>query len=417
MFHKVNCLAIVFAFALSASPLLAKDFDWPQWRGPNRDNLTEETGLLKEWPEAGPPVKWMSREIGLGYAGPAIVDGKLLILGSLEGTTYLFAINTQSGDQLWRTELSEDFKNGWGDGPRCTPTVDGENVYALSGTGTLVCVKLANGDEVWRTTMQDLGGQVPVWGYSESVLIDGDKLICTPGNTQGAIAALDKNTGELLWQTEELTDVAHYSSVIKADPAGREQYVQLLEKQVVGIDPENGDVLWQQDWPGRVAVIPTPLYHEGHIYISTGYGVGCRLIDLGETGVDPTTVYDNKTMKNKHDGLVLLGDYLYGYSDGGGWTCQNVMTGKREWSEKGKLGKGAIAYADGMLYCISEKEGEVVLIDATPEGWSEHGRFTLTPQTEQRSPKGGIWMHPVIVNGKLYLRDQELLFCFDIEKK
>jgi len=401
----------------TASPTLAKDFDWPQWRGPNRDNLTEETGLLKEWPEGGPQVKWMSREVGLGYAGPAIADGKLLILGSLDGTTSLFAIDPDSGDTLWHSEISEDFKNGWGDGPRCTPTVDGDRVYALSGTGTLVCLSLADGEEVWRTTMQDLGGQIPVWGYSESVLIDGDRLICTPGNKQGAIAALDKTTGELLWQTEELTDVAHYSSVIKAAPAGREQYVQLLEKQVVGIDPENGDVLWQQDWPGRVAVIPTPLYHDGHIYVSTGYGVGCRLINLGDTGVDPTTVYDNKTMKSKHDGLVLLGDYLYGYSDGGGWTCQNLMTGKREWSEKGKLGKGAIAYADGMLYCISEKEGEVALIEASPEGWKEHGRFTLTPQTEQRSPKGGIWMHPVIVDGKLYLRDQELLFCFDVEQK
>lgn len=416
MSYLDRSVASTIAVLLLTSTCLAKDYEWPQWRGPQRDNLSDETDLLKQWPTKGPPLKWLNREMGLGYAGPAIADGKLLILGAREEVTYLFALDPDSGEEIWQARLCDEYKNGWGDGPRSTPTVDGDRVYVLTGIGTLACLNLADGEELWRISLvDDLGGKVPVWGYSESVLIDGGKLICTPGKDQGAIAAIDKETGELLWQTEELTDEAHYSSVIKAAPAGREQYVQLLQRQVVGIDPESGDVLWQQDWPGRVAVIPTPIYRDGHVYISTGYGVGCRLIDLGDSGVDPTTVYNNKTMKNKHDGLVLLGDYVYGYSDGGGWTCQNFMTGRRQWSEKKKLGKGSIAYADGMLYCISEKEGEVVLIEANPEEWKEHGRFTLDPQSEQRSPKGAIWMHPVIVDGKLYLRDQELLFCFDVK--
>lgn len=416
--RSVVAYLIVAAMGCSVSTLLlAGEYDWPQWMGPNRDGLSQETGLLKEWPEEGPPLVWMSREVGFGYAGPAIADGKIYLLGSRDGDSYLLALKEATGDEVWAAKIGEDFDNGWGDGPRSTPTVDNDRVYAMTATGTLVCCKVENGEEVWRAEMLDMGGKIPQWGYAESPLVDGDYVICTPGGEKGAMAVMDKSTGELKWQSAEITDGAQYSSVIKAAPAGREQYIQLLQKKVFSVDPDNGEVLWQQDWPGRVAVIPTPLYRDGKVYLSTGYGVGCRLIDLGETGVDATTVYENKVMKNKHDGLALVGEHVFGYSNGGGWTCQEFATGDRVWSEKGELRKGAIGYADGMLYCLSEKAGEVVLIDASTEDWQEHGRFTLTPQTEFRNPKGGIWCHPVIANGKLYLRDQELFFCFDVKQK
>ncbi len=404
-------------FALTASGL-AGEYDWPQWLGPHRDGLSQETGLLEEWPTEGPPLAWKVTTVGLGYAGVAVADGRVFILGSRDGVTHLMALDETTGDELWATPIAEVYTNGWGDGPRSTPTVDGQRVYAMAGSGTLVVCNVDDGKELSRVTMQqDLGGKVPQWGYAESPLVDGPLVICTPGGDRGALAAIDKTTGELQWQSAEVTDQAQYASVIKAAPAGRPQYIQLLQKTAISIDPADGRLLWKQDWPGRVAVIPTPLLHNEKVYLSSGYGVGCRLIELGESGVEPTTVYDNKVMKSKHDGLVIVDEHIYGYSDGAGWSCQEFATGDRIWSDKRELGKGSVGYADGKLYCLAEKSGEVVLIDATPNGWQEHGRFTLSPQTEQRNPKGAIWCHPVIANGKLYLRDQELLFAFDVKQQ
>ncbi len=408
-------VASLIVLSAMAVPALAGEYDWPQWLGPNRDGLSRETGLLEEWPQGGPPIAWQVSTVGLGYAGVSVADGKVFLLGTRDGVTHLFALDEQTGSELWATPIADAYPNGWGDGPRSTPTVDGDRVYAMAASGTLVCCKVDGGQEMWRVTMQDLGGKVPQWGFAESPLVDGAFLLCTPGGDKGAIAALDKTTGQVQWQSAEVTEGAQYASIIKAAPAGRPQYLQLLQKTVFAVDPVDGRKLWHQDWPGRVAVIPTLLHKDGSVYVTSGYGVGCRLVELGETGVDPTTVYDNKVMKSKHDGLVLLDDYLYGYSDGAGWTCQEFATGDRVWSEKGELEKGSVGYADGKLYCLAEKSGEVVLIEATPEGWREHGRFTLSPQTEQRNPKGGIWCHPVIANGKLYLRDQELLFAFDVK--
>lgn len=422
MLHTRSCFASL-ALALLVNTALADEYDWPQWMGPNRDGVSQETGLLQEWPEDGPPLAWMVRTVGFGYAGPAIANGKIFILGSVDGVTFLMALDeNDQGKQLWAAEIGEDFDNGWGDGPRSTPTVDGDRVYAMAAGGTLICCQVADGKELWRAQMQDMGGSIPQWGYAESPLVDGDLVICTPGGPQGSVAALDKMTGSMKWQSEGMTEGAQYSSVVQALSGADKQYVQLLQKKVFGLNPANGAVVWQQDWPGRIAVIPTPLIKGNQVYVTSGYGVGCRLIDLGESGEDPTIAYDTddragKVMKSKHDGLVLLDKYLYGYSDGGGWTCQEFETGKRIWSEKGELKKGSIGYADGKLYCLEEESGQVVLLDATPDGWQEHGRFTLSPQTEFRNPKGRIWCHPVIANGKLYLRDQELLFAFDVKEK
>ncbi|QDT69566.1 outer membrane biogenesis protein BamB [Planctomycetes bacterium MalM25] len=386
--------------------------DWPQWMGPNRDGLTAETGLLQAWPEGGPERVWLFEDCGLGYAGPAIVDGKLFIMGSRDGVERLLCLDAATGDELWAADLGEEYENGWGDGPRGTPTIDGDRIYVLAARGALVCLSLS-GEEQWRVAMQDFGGKIPVWGYSESPLIDGDQVVVTPGKDQGAIVALDKYSGQLVWQTEEITPVAHYSSIVRAEIHGKPQYVQLLVDQLVGVDPASGDLLWTVPWPGRTAVIPTPIVRGNQIYVTTGYGVGCMLVEV-DADNHASIVYENKLMKNHHGGVVLLGDKLYGHSDKMGWLCQDFATGQRVWRERAALGKGAIAYADGRFYCLSENEGEVVLIEASTEGWTEHGRFTLEPQTELRKPKGKIWTHPVIVDGKLYLRDQELLFCFEV---
>ena len=336
-------------------------------------------------------------------------------MGAYENDARLICLDANTGDIRWRTVMTESvLENGWGDGPRGTPIVDGARVYALAGEGTLVCVNVADGELLWKKNMKDFGGRVPKWGYSESVLIDQDKVICTPGGSDGALIALNKLTGEKIWQSTDFTDGADYSSVIVAEHDGIRQYIQLTQKTLVGVGADDGKVLWTYSWPGQTAVVPTPIYHDGKVYIASGYGVGCGLVKLTKDTAEQ--VYENKVMKNHHGGVILVGEHLYGYSDGLGWVCQEFESGEQVWADKNSLGKGAIACADGLLYCISENGGEVVLIEASPEGWNEKGRFKLDPQSEYRSPRGKIWTHPTIANGKLYLRDQEIILCFDIKQ-
>jgi hypothetical protein len=411
----ISSAAVFVLLAILVFELRAED--WPQWMGPERDGLTTETGLLESWPEGGPKQVWLFDDCGVGYSGPAVVGDRLYIMGSRGGTTQLICLASDSGKELWAKPLGPELDNGWGNGPRGTPTVDGDRVYCLAGRGNLVCLDSTSGDEQWRVNLQDdLGGKIPVWGYSESPLVDGDQVVCTPGGDQGALAAFDKKSGKLLWRSTGNTDEAHYSSIIKINHRGESQYVQLMPNHIVGIEPATGKVLWQTEWPGKVAVIPTPIYRDGYVYVTSGYGVGCRLVKIADDGRSVETVYDNKVMKNHHGGVILVGDAVYGHSDPNGWICQDFESGDDIWRERSKLGKGAISYADGHFYLQSENEGDIVLIDATTDEWREQGRFTLSPQTKLRKPSGRIWTHPVVANGRLYLRDQDLLFSFDISK-
>ena len=387
--------------------------DWPQWRGPQRDDVSAESGLLASWPEDGPPRKWLFRNCGIGYAGPAIVEGRLYIMGGREGYAQLICLDTTDGRELWATNLGPIFENSWGDGPRSTPTVDGQLIYAMTAKGNLVCLRKDNGSVVWNQEMTDLGGRVPIWGYSESPLVFQDLVLCTPGGEQGAIVAMDKLTGEIRWRCEELTDMAHYSSIVLMQHGGKTAGVQLLETQLVGIALSDGKLLWSTPWPGSTAVVPTPLVRGNQVYATSSYGAGCKLLTIGnDFSVDVD--YENKIMVNHHGGVILVEDHVYGYSDRKGWTCQDFATGEYVWRDKSSLGKGAIAYADDHFYCLSEDQGEVVLIDATTDGWQEKGRFVLKPQSELRKPRGRIWVHPVIAGGRLYLRDQDLVYCYDV---
>ncbi len=388
--------------------------DWPQWRGALRDGVSRETGLLKNWPEGGPKQLWLCRDVGLGYSGMAVVGETLYTMGALDDAEHLIALSVTDGSIKWKTPIGKVLSNGWGDGPRGTPAVDGDRVYALSGPGDLICCRTSDGEPIWSASMtKDFGGRVPNWGYSESVLIDGEKVLCTPGGKQGAVVALDKKTGNVIWQSDQFQDLAHYASLVPADHGGVHQYIQLTSKHVVGLDAQNGHLLWSVEWPGRTAVIPTPIHHEGLVFVTSGYGVGCKLIELDSQN-HAKEIYYEKTMKNHHGGVVRVGDHLYGYSDGVGWLCMEMRTGERIWNEKRELGKGTLACAGGMLYLQDERNGDIALIEASPNGFALHGKFRLSPQSEQRSPKGKIWTHPTVANGRLYLRDQELLFCFDI---
>jgi outer membrane protein assembly factor BamB len=392
--------------------------EWPQWRGPNRDGKSPETGLLQQWPESGPPLAWKAKDLGTGYSSVAVAGGRVYTLGDARDGSYLHALDLQ-GKLAWSTKVGAGGNQGGGKdypGTRSTPTVDGQHIYVLGQLGDLACVEAAGGKLVWQKNLvKDFGGSPPEWNYAESPLVDGDRLVCTPGGNKGTLVALNKLTGQKLWQSTEWTDAAQYASVIAADHGGVRQYVQLTMKSVAGVAADTGKLLWKAPFPGSTAVITTPVFHDGHVYVTAGYGVGCALFKINAQGGKFTAqrVYQNKVVKNHHGGVVLHDGKIYGHSDSSGWMCQDFLTGKEVWQEKSKLGKGAIAYADGRFYLREEGgPGTVALIAASPAGYQEHGRFDPPDRSDRNS-----WPHPVVAAGKLYLRDQDVLLCYDVKGK
>ena len=300
MITKIMKILLSFSALIAITCSHVSAGDWPTWRGLARDDISTERGLLKTWPTGGPKKVWMSNDAGLGYAGFSVANGALYTMGAFGNSEKLIAYravsSSSSNKKVWELEVGELLTNGWGDGPRTTPTVADGKVYALGGKGNLVCADARTGKKIWDVHMvKDLQGKVPGWGYTESVLVDQGRVICTPGGKGGALTALDAKTGSILWRSKEFTDPAQYSSPIMINHGGRRQYVQLVMKKLVGVDAKNGNLVWSSDWPGKVAVIPTPIYSDGHVYISSGYGIGCKLVELTSTGAKD--VYDNKIMK------------------------------------------------------------------------------------------------------------------------
>lgn len=424
---------------LGFTPALRAD-DWPQYRGPARDGVSRETGLLKQWPQGGPALLWTYDEAGVGYSGPAVVGDRLYLAGGRGEAEHLIALDIKTvaggtAKQVWCTEIGPLFQwkgNSWNVGPNATPTVGGGRVYALGGFGDLVCVEAASGKETWRKNQpRDLGGEVdPIggglteptslgWGYASSPLLDGDRLICVPGGKRGLLAALNPGTGAVLWQSQDVTDQASYSSPLAVEIGGVKQYVQVTNGGAVGVAAANGKKLWsfRRNPAFDDVVIATPIFHDNCLYATVGFNQGCDLIKLTPKGseIGAERVYTNKTVDNRDGGVVLVDGHVYGHSETLGWFCQEFKTGKIVWSDKA-LGRGSVTCADGLLYCCTEKDGIVALVQPTPEGWTEAGRLKLPRKSTLRRPSGGLWTHPVVANGKLYIRDQELLFCYDIKR-
>ena len=398
---------ILIAFVFSLQTSFATD--WPQWRGPNRDGVSTEGGLMKKWPPNGPKRMWVYSQAGLGYSSFAIVKGKLYTMGSRRGTEQLICLDANTGKEQWAANIGPELKNNWGGGPRGTPTVDESRIYAMGGGGSLICTDLS-GKIQWQTSMNRLGGKTPGWGYTESVLVDGNLAIVTPGGRQGAVAALNKQTGQVVWQSRQFTDGAQYASVIVVNHNGARQYIQLTQKNLVGLDSTSGKVLWKSSWPGKTAVVPTPIFSDGKVYVSSGYGVGCKLVEVGP-GNRVQELWQNKVMQNHHGGVILYGKHLYGFGDGRGLVCQDLASGNDAWTGDRSLRKGAVTIADGMIIAVNESNGDVALVPAVPSGFKLAGKFRLQPQSRIRSRKGKIWTHPVVANGRLYLRDQEYIYC------
>jgi outer membrane protein assembly factor BamB len=411
------------AAAVCLAPLSLFALDWPQWQGPDRTNISKETGLLKQWPEGGPKLLWTFKDAGMGYASPSIIGDRLYTMGARDAQDWVFAIDVKTAQQIWATPLGNRFNQDRGDGPRSTPTVAGDLLFALDGQGNLVCVSTEDGKKVWQKNLKtDLGGQMMSgWGYSESPLVDGDLIVCTPGGKDGAIAALDKKTGAIRWRSKGFTDAAGYSSLVVSEAGGVRQYVQLTGKSVVGVAAKDGRVLWRFAKNNPTAAIPTPICFDNFVYVSSGYGAGCALLKVGKDSSaswKADEVYANKNMVNHHGGVVHLGGHFYGYSDGKGWVCQDAKTGEVVWQERSRLPKGSLTCVEGQLYCYSQSDGTTVLVPASAAGWKESGRFKIPRQSDLPRPKSqrrdNIWTHPVVANGKLYLRDQDLLFCYDV---
>jgi outer membrane protein assembly factor BamB len=415
MKRRVTTLATLLLATLASQAALAAD-DWPQWRGVHRDGHSADSGLLKEWPADGPKMLWKTNGVGTGYAGVAIARDKIYTMGDLEGASCLIALNRADGSKLWSTKVGKGGAPGWGgfSGPRCVPTVDGNLVFAVAQFGQVLCADATTGHEIWRKDYEkDFGAERPEWGFTGMPVVDGENVIFPPGGKEGDLVALDKKTGNLVWRSKELTDNIHYSSPIVVEIGGVRQIIQLTGASLAGVRASDGKLLWRADRKGRTAMIPTPIYKDGEIYVATGYGIGCNLFKVTAEGdkFAAEQVYANKDMINHHGGVVLVGNHIYGFCDGKGWTCQDFETGKVIWRNKG-VGKGSITYADGLLYLRSEDgKGTVAIIEASPEGYKELSRFDPPDRSDKNS-----WPHPVITGGKLYIRDEDVLQCYDVRK-
>lgn len=431
-----RCLCLFFTFALCCRIVAASD--WPQWRGPDRTGVSQEKGLMKAWPKEGPKRVWTFKNAGLGFSSFAIADGKLYTLGTRGNDEIILALDAKEGKELWIAKIGPIFTfrgNTWGDGPRSTPTVDGNLLYALGAQGDLVCVDLTKqGKEVWRKNLiADFGGvMMTTWGYSESPLIDGNLLICTPGGEGGTLVALDKKTGTVVWRSKEWTQKAPYSSSIAANIHGVRQYIQTgysggsTGGSVAGVDAKTGKVLWTEKISKgeSYAICPTPIVKSNQVYVTSGYGAGCHLFDIDsqQKATEKFSKKAQKNVKNTHGGVVLIDGYIYGHSESKGWLCQDFNSGEVLWSERNVLGRasGSITAAEGLLYLYSD-EGEVGLVEANSQEFKLISSFTIpeksdVPNKRPTSRASKTWAHPVIANGHLFLRDHEFIFSYDIRK-
>jgi outer membrane protein assembly factor BamB len=389
--------------------------DWPQFRGPDRDNVSKDTGLLKSWPKDGPPLAWQTKGLGGGYSSVSVAGDRIYTLGNKGSVSHVIALERDGGKPVWSVELGKA-----GGNLGCTPTVDGDRVYALGQEGDLVCLEAKDGKRVWnRNLLKDFGGSYGSWHYCESPLVDGDRVIITPGGKDATMVALDKKTGETLWKCAIPTknNQAGYSSVVVADVGGVKHYVQLFNGGVAGVATD-GRFLWKYERLGpNTANIPTPVVLKDEVVAVAGYGKGGALLKLAADGKDVTAqeVYFKRELTNKHGGVVVVGDYLYGDKDDQGRPfCAEVKTGKVLWQRKDDQGAGrhsaSVTYADGRLYFHYEN-GVVALVEASPDGYKETGSFKV-PKTD-----GPAWAHPVVVGGRLYLREGDGLFCYDVSEK
>jgi outer membrane protein assembly factor BamB len=424
--ERVIVIVSVVCGAMDVAQAQSTSSSWPTFRGAERTAVAHDTGLLTSWPEGGPELLWQAAGAGRGYASLAIADGRIYTLGDAPSTAsdqdeYLVCFDQADGQPLWKVKTGSPWAEGkpnW-QSSRSTPTVDGDRVYVLTAFGVLICCQ-TNGSELWRKdlTKDFVGVKADKWGYSESPLVDGDRLICTPGGPTNTLVALNKLTGELLWSAARPNDRgAGHSSIVISNVAGTRVYVQATGSGAMGVRAHDGKLLWTFDIDQTTSVIPTPIVRDNLVFFVSGYGRGGALLKQvpnaagadGEIAIE--VVYPLKAdLGNKHGGVVLVGDYLYGDSeDRGILYCAELLTGEVKWKSRGSgRESAAVAAADGHLY-VHYADGTMSLVKASPDGFEEVGHFTVPGSGERPG-----WAHPVILDGRLYLREGDAIVCYDL---
>ena len=426
--HKLLVLNLVVLF-LHAGIVQAED--WLQWRGPGRANLSSETGLYTQWGEDGPPLAWVAKGLGAGYASVTVQGDRVYTTGNFADSQSALAIDAKNGNIVWKTAITDGAPKHGYEGSRTTPSIDGDRLYMVSSDGKIVCLNRENGALLWSRDFSDWGGKMMSgWGYSESPLVDGSWVLCTPGGNDGMVVALDKMSGKQAWAAklpeygdEEgvngkgLRDGAGYSSVVVSKAAGVKQYIQLVGRGLIGLRASDGKLLWRYERVSNgTANIPTALVDGDYVFTSTGYGTGSaylKLVAKGD-GVTAEEVYwlDSKQFQNKHGGMTLVDGHIYaGHGNGTGLPiCVNMKTGEIAWGPERAAGKGetSLIYADGNII-MRRQDGVVILLEATPDEYREIGTFNPVYQ------EGKTWAHPTIANGNLFLREQGKLMCYKLK--
>ncbi len=399
-FFSLCALAIVGSLAEAAEP------GWPGWLGPNRDGKSLDTGLLKQWPKEGPKLLWKIDGLGAGYSSPAVTGGKIFVSGDKDGQLMIFALD-MDGKQLWTKEFGRS--RGGPDGARSSPIIDGGNLYLLNGNGPIGCFDAATGEQKWSRDAKEFGGKPGGWGYAESVLIDKNMAIFKPGG-KNCIVALDKTNGQTIWESSGFDAGPEYGSCLLVTFEGQPIILTGSNRGLVAVDATDGKMLWSNDFSAHnTANCPTPAYQDGYVFWANGYGKGgiCMKLKMEDGKVAADVAWKTRDMDCQHGGYIIDKGFIYG-NHGGGWACLDLKTGKKLWSERA-VGKGSLCFADGMLYLFSEKNGKAGLASFSPEGLQLEGTFNV-------EGTGPSWAHPVVAGGRLYLRYDENLYCFDVKE-
>jgi outer membrane protein assembly factor BamB len=426
---RIVVLALVVTAQVQAADSSSKLDEWRQWRGPNRENKSPDKGLSQNWKTDKPKLLWTAEGVGEGYASVSLADGRIYTTGNLPSGQAVIALNAVDGMVLWTKPLTSEPPKHGHEGSRCTPTIDGDRLYAITSSGVLACLKSADGEIVWQKDFKkDFAGEMMSgWGFSESPLIDGEWLLCTPGGKDAMIVALNKLTGEEVWRSPSPKlegkgkDGAGYSSIVVSNAGGVKQYVQLVGRGLIGVSASDGKFLWgYSEIANPTANIPTPIVSGDYVFTSTGYGDGgAALVKIVSDGDDwkAEEVYYHpaKTLQNHHGGMVLHDGHVYfGAKHNNGFpVCVELSTGKLAWGGEDRgpgTGSAAVVFADGNIV-FRYQSGEVALVEATPDAYKLKGVFT--PDYVGKKP---CWAQPVVIGGKLYLRDQDKLMCYDVAK-
>jgi len=397
--------------APTSAPAATADKEWFQWRGANRDGISTDTGLLQDWPKAGPPQAWRSAGVGNGYSSFSTSGGRLYTLGARNNVEYVIALDRATGKKVWETPNGQRYRNDRGDGPRSTPTVDGDRLYVFGGSGDVTCLESATGRTIWSINLvTKFGGVNPYWGYSESPLVVGDRLLVNAGGRKASIVALSKADGSTLWQQH--SDGAGYSSPMLLRTGSLNQVIFFTESHTLAVDPRDGRLLWTYNKANNgTANVATPIVRGTRVFVSSDYGTGAALLDVRAAGNLATAneIYFTRDMRNHHASSVLVGDVLYGFSSSI-LTALKFDTGDMAWRDR-SIGKGSLIFADNRLYLYSE-EGVVALAEANPAGYREHGRFSLGQQSGLPT-----WSHPMIAGGYLIIRDQDSVYAYNVRAR